>query len=46
MVLGLRDSATEERIKDAHRRIMIANHPDSGSVLFSVGNVNPNSIWP
>ena len=30
MILGLRESAAEEKIKDAHRRIMIANHPDSG----------------
>lgn len=30
LILGLRESATEDRIKDAHRRIMIANHPDSG----------------
>lgn len=30
LILGLRESAGEEKIKDAHRRIMIANHPDSG----------------
>jgi hypothetical protein len=30
LILGLRESAAEERIKEAHRRIMIANHPDSG----------------
>jgi DnaJ-class molecular chaperone len=30
LILGLRETAAEERIKDAHRRIMIANHPDSG----------------
>jgi hypothetical protein len=31
LILGLRESAAEERIKEAHRRIMIANHPDSGN---------------
>lgn len=31
LILGLRESAAEERIKEAHRRIMIANHPDSGA---------------
>mgnify|MGYP001810776925 CR=1 FL=1 len=30
LILGLRESAAEERVKEAHRRIMIANHPDSG----------------
>ena len=29
-ILGVRERAGEERVKDAHRRIMIANHPDSG----------------
>lgn len=31
LILGLRESAAEDRIKDAHRRIMVANHPDSGA---------------
>ena len=31
LILGVRESAAEERIKEAHRRIMIANHPDSGA---------------
>jgi DnaJ homolog subfamily C member 19 len=31
LILGLRESAAEERVKEAHRRIMIANHPDSGA---------------
>ncbi len=30
LILGLRESAAEEKVKDAHRRIMVANHPDSG----------------
>ena len=30
LILGLRETAAEERIKEAHRRIMVANHPDSG----------------
>lgn len=30
LILGLRESAPEERVKEAHRRIMIANHPDAG----------------
>lgn len=30
MILGIRESAPEDKVKEAHRRIMIANHPDSG----------------
>ena len=30
LILGLRESAVEEKIKEAHRRIIIANHPDAG----------------
>jgi len=37
LILGLRESASEEKVKDAHRRIMIANHPDSGGWAGLVG---------
>lgn len=40
LILGLRESAGEERIKDAHRRIMVANHPDSGGSSFIAAKVN------
>lgn len=30
LVLGLRESASEDKVKDAHRRIMMINHPDAG----------------
>ena len=30
LILGIRESAAEERVKEAHRKIMIANHPDAG----------------
>lgn len=30
LILGLRESAVEEKVKEAHRRIIIANHPDAG----------------
>mmetsp|Transcript_21487 Transcript_21487/g.36644 ORF Transcript_21487/g.36644 Transcript_21487/m.36644 type:complete len:110 (-) Transcript_21487:855-1184(-) len=39
-ILGLRDSANEEKIKEAHRRIMIANHPDSGGSSYIAAKVN------
>eukprot|EP00887_Chlorella_sp_A99_P003618 scaffold7.g3618.t1 len=34
LILGVRESAPEEKIKEAHRRIMIANHPDAGGSSF------------
>jgi len=40
MILGLRESAAEEKVKDAHRRIMIANHPDSGGSSYVAAKVN------
>ncbi|GAX80245.1 hypothetical protein CEUSTIGMA_g7683.t1 [Chlamydomonas eustigma] len=40
LILGLRESAAEERIKEAHRRIMVANHPDSGGSSFLAAKIN------
>lgn len=30
LILGIREHAKEDIIKEAHRKIMIANHPDAG----------------
>ena len=35
LILGLRESAAQEKIKEAHRRIIIANHPDAGPSHFA-----------
>ena len=32
--IGVRESASAERIKDAHRRIMQINHPDKGGSAY------------
>ena len=40
MILGIRESAPEEKVKEAHRRIMIANHPDAGGSSFLAAKVN------
>lgn len=40
LILGLRESAAAEKVKEAHRRIMIANHPDSGGSSFLATKVN------
>ncbi|RSH87426.1 mitochondrial import inner membrane translocase subunit TIM14 [Saitozyma podzolica] len=39
-VLGLRDPITSNRLKDAHRRLMLANHPDRGGSPYLAGKVN------
>lgn len=36
---GIRESAPEEKVKEAHRRIMIANHPDAGGSSFVAAKV-------
>ncbi len=40
LILGVRESATVDRIKDAHRRILINNHPDRGGSPFIAAKVN------
>jgi hypothetical protein len=40
LILGLRESAAADKVKDAHRKIMIANHPDSGGSSFLATKVN------
>lgn len=39
-ILGLRESAMEQTIKNAHRRIMLANHPDSGGSSYLASKIN------
>ena len=40
LILGLREGAQEARVRDAHRRIMIANHPDAGGSSYLATKVN------
>jgi hypothetical protein len=40
LILGVRESANQERIKDAHRRIMQINHPDKGGSAYVTAKVN------
>lgn len=39
-ILNVRESATERVVKDAHRKIMMANHPDSGGSSYIATKVN------
>ncbi len=36
----MREAAAEDKVKEAHRRIMVANHPDAGGSSFVAAKVN------
>lgn len=38
--LGVRESATVDRIKECHRRILLNNHPDRGGSAYLATKVN------
>jgi hypothetical protein len=40
LVLGIRESAPIEKVKEAHRRILLLNHPDRGGSAFISAKVN------
>lgn len=40
LILGLKENAAKDSIKDAHRRIMIANHPDRGGSPYLATKIN------
>ncbi|KAL4371189.1 hypothetical protein HN51_015738 [Arachis hypogaea] len=40
LVLGVRDRTPTDKIKEAHRRVMIANHPDAGGSHYLASKIN------
>ncbi|KAL8457164.1 hypothetical protein ACS0TY_034320 [Phlomoides rotata] len=40
LILGLREHAALEKIKEAHRRVMVANHPDAGGSHYLASKIN------
>ncbi|KAJ9116197.1 hypothetical protein QFC20_000877 [Naganishia adeliensis] len=39
-ILGVKDPLTSTKLKDAHRRLMLANHPDRGGAPYLAGKIN------
>jgi squalene cyclase len=40
LILGVRESSTAKRIKEAHRKLLILNHPDTGGSTYMSGKIN------
>mmetsp|Transcript_12379 Transcript_12379/g.22370 ORF Transcript_12379/g.22370 Transcript_12379/m.22370 type:complete len:123 (-) Transcript_12379:482-850(-) len=40
LILGLRENATKDQIRDAHRKMMRINHPDAGGSPLLATKVN------
>ena len=40
LILGARESASTERIRNAHRKLLILNHPDTGGSTFLATKIN------
>jgi DnaJ homolog subfamily C member 19 len=40
LILGVRESSNPDRIKEAHRRILLLNHPDRGGSAYVAAKVN------
>ena len=43
LILGIKESASKEEIKKAHRKIMLLNHPDRGGSPFLATKINEAS---
>ncbi|KAK1322450.1 Mitochondrial import inner membrane translocase subunit TIM14-2 [Acorus calamus] len=42
LILGIssREAVTPEKVKEAHRRVMVANHPDAGGSDYLASKIN------
>uniref|UniRef100_A0A5B6ZC24 J domain-containing protein n=1 Tax=Davidia involucrata TaxID=16924 RepID=A0A5B6ZC24_DAVIN len=40
LILGVRESIPQDKVKEAHRRVMVANHPDAGGSHYLASKIN------
>jgi DnaJ family protein C protein 19 len=40
LILGVRERAAFDKIKEAHKRVMVANHPDAGGSHYIASKIN------
>lgn len=40
LILGVSPSASKQKLKDAHKKIMILNHPDKGGSPYLAAKIN------
>ncbi|KAG6604441.1 Mitochondrial import inner membrane translocase subunit TIM14-1 [Cucurbita argyrosperma subsp. argyrosperma] len=40
LILGVRESTPTEKVKEAHRKVMVANHPDAGGSHYLASKIN------
>ncbi|KAJ3205471.1 DnaJ sub C member 15 [Dinochytrium kinnereticum] len=40
LILGVREGASKDKLKEAHRRIMLLNHPDRGGSPYLASKIN------
>lgn len=40
LILGVRESANAEKVKEAHKKVMVANHPDAGGSHYLASKIN------
>ncbi|XP_010922529.1 mitochondrial import inner membrane translocase subunit TIM14-1 [Elaeis guineensis] len=40
LILGIRENATPEKVKEAHKKVMVANHPDAGGSHYLASKIN------
>ncbi|KAI0497414.1 hypothetical protein KFK09_020638 [Dendrobium nobile] len=40
LILGIRESTPADKVREAHRKVMVANHPDAGGSHYLASKIN------